>query len=142
DDQIAARDVDHDCAALEPADPFGVEKTAGLIRRRREQDQRVDFAEQVLRIGVKAGAPLKLWGEPAAVAVVDGHLEAARTRREHAADPAHAENAEMLAEDFDAVELSRGPSGPGPAADQVDALGRAPRSAEQQKHADLGDRFA
>src|SRR5262249_20347296 len=142
DDQIAARDVDHDRAALEPADAFGVEKAARLIVRRRKQDQGVDLAKHVSRVSMKSSALLEIRSKLAPVAVVDRHLEPACGGSQWARDPAHAEYPEMLAEDFNPVELGRGPSGPRPAADQVDAFGRAPRGSEQQKHADLGDRLA
>ena len=62
--------------------------------------------------------------------------------RQHAADAAHPQNAEVLAEHLDAVELGRAPPRPGATADQVDTLGRAPGGAEQEEHPDLGDGLA
>ncbi len=71
---------------------------------------------------------------------MDRHAEGAGASRDAAADPAHAENAEILAEQLDTDKLGRIPPGPMAAADEVDALGRAPCRAEHQKQADLGDR--
>src|SRR5262245_34490219 len=85
---------------------------------------------------------LELECEAPPIAVVDRHVEAAGARCQHAADAAHPQDAEMFAKDLEAVELRCAPAWPGAAADQVDALGRAPSGAEQQKHSGLGDGLA
>ena len=72
--------------------------------------------------------------------IMDRHAEGAGTTRDAASDPSHAQNAERLADQLDADQLRRVPAGPVAAADQVDALGRAPCRAQHQQQPDLGDR--
>ena len=72
-----------------------------LVARLRRDHQHVGDARHAREIGMVVGAVLDLRREARAVVIVDRHAEGAGAPGDTPADPSHAENAEMLAEQLD-----------------------------------------
>jgi hypothetical protein len=113
-----------------------------MRRRRRRQHQHIADRKQVVESIVVAGIRLELGCKTTAVVVVDLHIKAADAAPNRATDAAHAQNADAVAGQFDADQLSRGPARPVASIEQSRTFVRAPRRTKHQQNCHFRYRVA
>ncbi len=142
-DDTAAGDVGQRRGRLHQRELGGADGVMARLRVRHDDDEVIALAQQRLLVDpARAERRFEIGREPGAVVIDHLHAETERAAaRDRLADAAHAEDAERGAMHVGAAEKIVRPALPLAAAQEMFALGDAPRRGEHQREAEVGGGF-